>query len=201
MKFIWSILELFFPKIKAVLENQNHYNPKQKPRKSAKKPDPVTDGEPFGYPVKGKYKIWSRFRSLLRPSHNGVDIASSDWGCYATEAGVISEIVEPNYKTPAQFVGRGRKWVRIHPNDGSVPNPYVELTANNGTKHYFVHVMPNIEVGTKVKKGMRLGTWKGPRHPKNNGSWGNSKGQHIHWGVKVESVWVNPMKYAKERLK
>ena len=197
---IWAVVKKWLPRIKATIENQNHYNPNNNAETSTKEPLAAKEREPYGYPVLGDMVIHSRFRTLTRPYHNGVDVASRDWGAYSPEAGVVIEIVEPNFKTPAQWIRRDGKWLRIHPNDGTVPNPYIKIKANSGIYHYLVHSVASVTVGTRVIKHTRVGTWKGPDHPEGNGSWGNSNGQHIHWAIKINGKWVNPIKYSKGRM-
>lgn len=202
----WDIVGKICKGVRTTIENQNHYNPpevqKKRQTSDATPRTKINDMMPFGLPVKGKHKIWSGFRSIRRPYHNGVDIASPDWGCYAPEAGVISTVLLPDYDNPAQFMKRGGKWIRLWPRAGDRAwNPYAKLTAWNGVVHYFIHINPAVEVKTQVVQGEYIGTWRGPNKPKNNGSWGNSRGQHIHWGVKEHDKWIDPMKYYKRRLK
>ncbi|MGI6070599.1 MAG: peptidoglycan DD-metalloendopeptidase family protein [Blautia sp.] len=102
-------------------------------------------------------------------NHMGIDIAASTGRkIYAAEAGTI---VVRTYSSSA--------------------GNYIEINHTNGLITQYMHqskFASGLTVGSKVKKGQVIGYV---------GSTGNSTGPHLHFGVKRNGVYANPLDYVK----
>lgn len=148
----------------------------------------VYDGGDFLWPVSGYYSISAGFQSndaVHRGHHNGIDICGSGISgkpIIAIADGIVTKSNNScthNYKKSGSC-GCG----------GGYGN-YV--TINHGTKDGNTYVvtyghMSSTAVGTgaTVKKGQVIGYV---------GTTGWSTGYHLHFGIAVNGVWRNPMKF------
>lgn len=102
--------------------------------------------------------------------HKGIDIgAPMNVKIYAAEAGTI---------------------VIRQANNPSAGN-YIEINHTNGLNTQYMHMSkfyPGLTVGSKVKKGQIIGYV---------GSTGNSTGPHLHFGVRRNGTYQNPLDYVK----
>lgn len=109
-------------------------------------------------------------RNLTRKNHNGMDLtsySSKDNYVIAIEDGIISNT---SYDNSSGY--------------------YVFVQHKNGYKSFYCHLKKDsvlVKKGQEVKKGEKLGLM---------GNTGNSRGVHLHFGVKNDkSVWVDPKPY------
>lgn len=135
------------------------------------------------YPIKGElnkqFKITSPFGKRVHPiskkvsMHNGVDLVkktgkSLGEPILAPEAGRILEA----RKSTAPGGGYGY---------------YVKMQGKSGVVHLLAHMVPNslkVKKGWVVEQGDVLGLL---------GSSGNSTGPHLHWEVRVNGKFVDPI--------
>lgn len=147
----------------------------------------VYDGGSFLWPVPGHYGISAYFQSndaIHRGHHNGIDIAGG--GIQGKPIIAISDgvVVRSNNSCSHNYKKNGSCGC------GGGYGNYV--TINHGTKDgktYVVtygHMSRAIATGGTVKKGQTIGYV---------GTTGWSTGYHLHFGIAVNGVWVNPMNY------
>lgn len=107
-------------------------------------------------------------RNSKRPNHNGMDMIGKSYAC-----DYIVAIEEGTVKTSSYDSSRGY---------------YVEITHDKGTSLYYHMKKGTVKVskGDKVKKGQIIGYM---------GSTGNSTGNHLHFGIKVNGYIVDPKPY------
>lgn len=107
-------------------------------------------------------------RNSKRPTHNGMDMIGKSYACdyiVAIEKGIV--------KTSSYDSSRGY---------------YVEIEHEKGNSLYYHMKKGTVKVskGESVKKGQILGYM---------GSTGNSTGNHLHFGIKVNGSIVDPKPY------
>lgn len=129
---------------------------------------PVNVSGDWVVPVNG-YTISSGFQTAERPNHNGVDLAAPG-------------------DTPIFAANNGRV-IAVGFDNGQGNHVYLEHGATNnlGTiQTVYMHMIrtPPVKVGQTVTKGQVIG---------NVGSTGDSTGNHLHFEVKVNGRWVNPV--------
>ena len=105
--------------------------------------------------------------------HNGIDLVTAKGTDYivAFESGIVT-------------YARGDV-------TGSTPSEgnSVYIDHGNGFKTYYFHMKTNsvkVKAGELVRRGQKIGYM---------GSTGNSTGAHLHFGIKVNNVWVDPEPY------
>ncbi|MBQ1988651.1 MAG: peptidoglycan DD-metalloendopeptidase family protein [Clostridia bacterium] len=147
----------------------------------------VYDGGSFLWPVPGHYGLSAGFQSndaVHRGRHNGIDIAGG--GISGKPIIAISDgvVVQSNNSCSHNYGKYGSCGC------GGGYGNYV--TINHGTKDGQTYVvtyghMSHIAVGGgTVKKGQTIGYV---------GSTGWSTGYHLHFGIAVNGMWVNPMNF------
>lgn len=119
---------------------------------------------------KGVEYLTSDFKSRnsKRPSHNGMDMIGKLLACDYIVAIEDGKVINSSYDSSRGY--------------------YVEIEHNKGISVYYHMKKDTVKVtkGDKVLKGAILGYM---------GSTGNSTGNHLHFGVKVNNVWVDPLPY------
>lgn len=104
--------------------------------------------------------------------HNGIDMTSGKI-IVATEKGIVTS-ARNNIEGYSEKYSSGN---------------YVTINHGNGVYTTYCHMKYNsvkVKKGDSVEKGQELGL---------KGSTGHSTGPHLHYGVKVNSKWVNPEDY------
>jgi len=127
------------------------------------------DGGRFMWPVPASHRITSYFGEMedRTVSHNGLDIG-------AATPGVIGDKIVAAYDgvvTIATYSTSAGNWIWINHGDGL----------------YTVYMHTSkmlVSVGDKVTKGQVIALM---------GNTGNSTGAHLHFGVRVDGVYVNPL--------
>ena len=127
------------------------------------------DGGKFLWPVPSSHRITSYFGEMedRSVSHNGLDIG-------AATSGVIGDKIVAAYDgvvTIAAYSTSAGNWIWINHGDGL-------YTVYMHTSQMLV------AVGAKVTKGQVIALM---------GNTGNSTGAHLHFGVRVDGVFVNPL--------
>ena len=127
------------------------------------------DGGKFLWPVPNSHRITSYFGEMedRSVSHNGLDIG-------AATSGVIGDKIVAAYDgvvTIAAYSTSAGNWIWINHGDGL-------YTVYMHTSQMLV------AVGAKVTKGQVIALM---------GNTGNSTGAHLHFGVRVDGVFVNPL--------
>ena len=127
------------------------------------------DGGKFLWPVPNSHRITSYFGEMedRSVSHNGLDIG-------AATSGVIGDKIVAAYDgvvTIATYSTSAGNWIWINHGDGL-------YTVYMHTSQMLV------AVGAKVTKGQVIALM---------GNTGNSTGAHLHFGVRVDGVFVNPL--------
>lgn len=119
---------------------------------------------------KGVEYLTSDFKSRnsKRPSHNGMDMIGKLLACDYIVAIEDGKVINSSYDSSRGY--------------------YVEIEHNKGISVYYHMKKDSVKVtkGDKVLKGTILGYM---------GSTGNSTGNHLHFGVKVNNTWVDPLPY------
>ena len=147
----------------------------------------VYDGGNFLWPVPGHYGISAGYQSndaVHRGRHNGIDIAGGGISGKAIVAISDGVVVRSNNSCGHNYGKNGSCGC------GGGYGNYV--TINHGTRNGKTYVvtyghMSHIAVGGgTVKKGQTIGYV---------GSTGWSTGYHLHFGVAVNGMWVNPMNF------
>jgi murein DD-endopeptidase MepM/ murein hydrolase activator NlpD len=105
--------------------------------------------------------------------HGGIDIANKrGTPIHAAAAGTISYVGrEPWYH------GTDRAWVVVIKHADGVKTIYVHLQVRD---------VPGVKAGKHVDRGQFIGYM---------GMTGRATGPHLHFGLKVNGVWVDPVKY------
>ncbi len=94
--------------------------------------------------------------------HNGIDYANR-----------IGTPIHATYGGRVRYAG----WVRGY-------GKYIEIKHPRGYTSVYGHLSKiKVKVGQKVKRGQLIG---------NMGSTGLSTGSHLHFGIKLNGVWINP---------
>ena len=127
------------------------------------------DGGKFMWPVPSSHRITSYFGEMedRTVAHNGVDIGAST-------PGVIGDKIVAAYDgvvTIAAYSTSAGNWIWI----------------NHGGGLYTVYMHTSqmlVSVGDKVTRGQVIALM---------GNTGNSTGAHLHFGVRVDGVYVNPI--------
>jgi len=127
------------------------------------------DGGKFLWPVPSSHRITSYFGEMedRTTSHNGLDIGAST-------PGVIGDKIVAAYDgvvTIAAYSTSAGNWIWINHGDGL----------------YTVYMHTSkmlVSVGDKVTRGQVIALM---------GNTGNSTGAHLHFGVRVDGVYVNPL--------
>ncbi len=132
----------------------------------------VYSGEQFLWPVTGYYNITSGFRTASRPTHNGIDIASS---------GI--------YGKPIIAVADGT--VLLAANNGNGYGLYVMINhgsynGNSYTTLYGHMSSMAVSSGQSVKAGQVIGYV---------GSTGRSTGPHLHYEIRVNGSPQSPLSF------
>ncbi len=130
-------------------------------------------GGKFAWPLKGYYRLSSPFGYRRHPItrrkhlHNGVDIPAPK-GKKIASAG-SGQVIRSTY----------------HYSYGN----YVAVAHGDGYMTLYAHMSKrSVKVGDIVKTGQKLGEV---------GTTGSSTGNHLHFSVKKNGKWQNPMKYFK----
>ncbi len=130
-------------------------------------------GGKFIWPLKGYYRISSKFGYRRHPItrrrhlHNGVDLPAPK-GKKIVAAG-SGQVIRSRY----------------HYSYGN----YVAVAHGDGYMTLYAHMSKrSVKVGDVVKAGQKLGEV---------GTTGSSTGNHLHFSVKKDGKWQNPMKYFK----
>jgi len=127
------------------------------------------DGGRFLWPVPASHRITSYFGEMedRTVSHNGLDIG-------AATSGAIGDKIVAAYDgvvTIAAYSSSAGNWIWINHGDGL----YTVYMHNSQML---------VSVGTKVTKGQVIALM---------GNTGNSTGAHLHFGVRLNGVYVNPL--------
>ena len=132
----------------------------------------------FIFPLKSNYYITSQFgyRMLYGKQnfHTGLDIAyTPGTKVYSASNGVVS------------FIGF----------DHNGYGNYIIITYNN-LKFLYAHLneVHNVKKGDKILKGTLLSSI-GPRILSNGKTNGNTTGPHLHFEIRLNNKWVNPLNY------
>ncbi len=155
---------------------------------SSKDTGQVYDGGAFLWPTPSVAKISSPFGWRWSRMHNGVDISDGSFGkkIVAIADGTVTYVSKGcthNYRKSGNIY-----WDKCGGGYGN----YVIIDhgrAANGTtyKAWYAHMSSvSVSTGQKVKRGQTIGSI---------GSTGYSTGPHLHFGLKVNNVWKNPMNY------
>ena len=130
----------------------------------------------FGWPVPNSYNVTSGVGERWGKQHNGMDIAGSKGNniCASEDGQVViaSETCPHNYgKQESCGCGHGY-------------GNYVVIKHSNGFATLYGHMTSvKVNVGDNVKKGQQIGTM---------GSTGYSTGNHLHFEIRFNGVYVNP---------
>ena len=111
-------------------------------------------------------------RNNKRPTHNGIDLVSYHLGYNCTD--YIVAIADGKISISRKSVILGN---------------YIEINHDNNIRTMYLHMKDNslkFKVGDYVKKGQILGYM---------GSTGNSTGAHLHFAVKENDIYVDPLPY------
>ena len=149
------------------------------------------DGAAFLWPVSGYYMISAGFQSndsVHRGHHNGIDIAGSGIAGKPILAIADGVVTKSNNNCPHNYPKRGSCGC------GGGYGNYV--TINHGTNNGKTYVVTYghmssaaVSTGARVKKGQVIGYV---------GTTGWSTGYHLHFGIAVNGIWVNPLSYYKK---
>lgn len=118
-----------------------------------------------GAPLASYHYISSKYGMRNGKMHTGVD--------FAADYGTNIYAWKSGIVTIAEWNGSYGKFIEIKHNDGTVSR-YAHLSSYN------------ISCGDTVVKGQKIG---------GVGSTGNSTGNHLHWEIKVNGDFVNPLNY------
>jgi LysM repeat protein len=131
-------------------------------------------------PLKGNNKITAQFGPWVHPisgrhtNHNGVDLISLDnQTIYAPEGGEITAARKSN------AAGGGYGY-------------YIKMVGDSGHEHILAHMKSKsfeVATGDTIKQGDELGTI---------GASGNVTGEHLHWEVRVNGKFTNPLDHITE---
>ena len=144
-------------------------------------PEDVDDGEYIGdeydlaWPLPSDARVSSKFGYRIHPTtgeytmHNGVDLAVPEGTeLYAIADGTIGKIVTDRKANSGLAI-------------------YVNHT--NGMTSIYMHLSEiKVSVGQEVSKGQLIGL---------SGNTGRSTGAHLHFGLKLNGGYVNPLQYIK----
>jgi murein DD-endopeptidase MepM/ murein hydrolase activator NlpD len=127
------------------------------------------------HPLKGSNKITAPFGPWVHPisgkhtNHNGVDLISLDnQTIYAPEGGKVTAARKSN------AAGGGYGY-------------YIKMVGDSGHEHILAHMKSKsfeVATGDTIKQGDELGTI---------GATGNVTGAHLHWEVRVNGKFTNPL--------
>lgn len=130
----------------------------------------------FLWPLSKKYTITSyyddpEYYEVFGVHHYAIDVGGykiSGTPIYATKSGTVT-------KSAYQAGGAGN---------------YVILDHGNGELSYYYHMTErSVKKGDTVKQGQTIGTV---------GSTGNSTGPHLHFAIKINGKWVDPLPLVKD---
>ena len=141
---------------------------------SGKTPSNIYDGGKFKWPTVST-RITSPYGDTEDRSapHKGVDIG-------AVRPGVCGDPVYAAYDGEVVIAHRQSEGY-------STAGNYVMIYHGNGLFTRYLHLDSlNVSVGKKVSKGQKIGVM---------GNTGNSFGAHLHFDVRLNGVYVNPMTY------
>lgn len=133
---------------------------------------PNYDGGKFLWPVPASKRITSYFGEVEDRTgpHQGLDIGASRPGVWGDQilAAYDGEVLISQYSSSAGY--------------------YICIYHGNNVYTYYMHCQSNLQVsvGQKVSKGQLLAYM---------GSTGSSTGAHLHFGVRVNGSYVNPLNY------
>lgn len=127
----------------------------------------------FSWPCPSSSRITSYFGDRESPTegastnHKGIDIGASSGS--AVLAAAKGEVVISTYSTSA--------------------GNYIMLSHGGGIYSVYMHMQSmNVSVGEEVSGGQQIGTV---------GSTGYSTGPHLHFGIRVNGSYVNPLDYVQ----
>lgn len=154
------------------LEKANREKEKQEKTENNNNQSPYTGGQ-LGWPVPASRTITSLFGYRIHPItgesklHNGIDIAAP--------IGTSIVAAESGTVILSAYSSTAGNWIIIDHGKGIV-TVYMHNTSNL------------VSAGTRVNKG---------QHIANMGSTGTSTGSHLHFAVRLNGTYVNPMTYLK----
>lgn len=118
----------------------------------------------------------SGFRTARRPRHQGVDISRHGARVWASQDGVVADVVRSCPPTPQDGCGGGY---------GN--RVYINHQGGFQTRYAHMKDIPaEIVVGKQVKQGDRLGT---------QANSGSSRGVHLHFEIRLNGEPQNPERY------
>lgn len=125
--------------------------------------------------------------------HYGTDYTShGNELAYAPCACIVSRVLKVDAQYPCQWQWKKTGWKRKK----GIPknrawNPFVELRAKHNPNILFLyaHGEDLVDVGERVGCGEPVIVV---------GNFGNSRGAHLHFGVKIKGKWINPAKFLKK---
>ena len=130
---------------------------------------PIVWAVPSNHGVSSPYGFRRHPILGINKMHNGIDIPA------------------PN-GTPVVAAGSGTVEFASMANDGS--GNLVKISHGKSTESVYAHLQDfSVSVGDVVFAGEKIGTV---------GSTGNSAGNHLHFGVKVNGAFVNPVEYRSQ---
>lgn len=133
----------------------------------------------FGWPVPSSYTVTSGIGARWGTQHNGIDIAGGKGSeICASESGTVVTInttCTHNYGK-SQSCGCGHGY-----------GNYILIDHGNGFATLYGHLTSvNVNVGDNVTKGHQIGTM---------GSTGYSTGYHLHFELRYNGTYINPVSY------
>ena len=131
----------------------------------------------------GNLKLQWPCSSRRITSYFGYRSAGSTNGVGSTNHKGI-DIGAVGYTTPIVAVAAGTVTISQYSRSAG---EYVAVSHGNGVRSVYMHLSSRaVTVGQTVSKGQKLGI---------SGSTGNSTGPHLHFGLIVNGVYVDPLKY------
>jgi len=138
-------------------------------------------GGTFEWPVPNSHRITSIFGEMVDRAiaHNGVDIGASVAGVEGDKIVAANDGIV----TAAEYAGTAGNWIWINHGDGLYT--------------VYMHLLKiNVSYGDHVTKGQVIGLMGGIPSPTS----GDSKGAHLHFGVRLNGGYVEPDAYINYRI-
>lgn len=108
--------------------------------------------------------------------HNGIDVIGNGWACDYIVAFADGKVIDMLNTCSGNFPATGN---------------YVVIEHGFGKRSVYYHLAKGsvvVNLGQNVKAGDVLGYM---------GTTGNSTGNHLHFGIMINGVWVDPLPYLK----